>query len=481
MYADLFGAFGREAVYRPKRYRPRELLSTLARPQLRVDDRDYAVIDISSNGASLLFPHDQSVTLGAELNVSLIVHGRETQQLAARVVRSEQEARGVRVGLAVVRGFLDLAAAKSLDETMRLERALHEGPAHHNVPTAFREVVGEAVHLVQFYRAHLEPHEAAARASGEEAVCKLAARAYEGLLPLYGELRERASRAATAFGNDPRAWQAAKSYTTTVLTPLLLDAPMISRSYHKPLGYPGDYQVMLYYYADAFEGQTAFAKVFHRLFVQHPLSAGVCTRKDYVVDCMDGALARHEAGPVTSPFMVTSLGCGPAMEVSSFVERRRTWRGQVHWRLIDQEPRTLEVAHEGAMRALAGTEGRGSVECLNLAFGQLLKTPQLLTRGGPQHFIYSTGLFDYLPVPTGQRLLGALYECLAPGGEMLIGNAKGPNDYFFCPEFVLDWSLIYRSREQMIELASALPGGAIIDVELEPGGAYWFLRIRKQA
>jgi hypothetical protein len=237
--------------------------------------------------------------------------------------------------------------------------------------------------------------------------------------------------------------------------------------------------VMLYYYADAYEGPTAFAKVFHRLFVQHPLSAGVCTRKDYVVERMDRALVRHEQEGAETPFTVTSLGCGPGMEVSAFVDRRRDWRGQIHWRLIDQEPRTLEVAHEGALRALANAEGRGSVECLNLAFGQLLKSPQLLAQGGPQRFIYSTGLFDYLNTTTAQRLLVALYECLAPGGEMLIGNAKGPNEYFFCPEFVLDWSLIYRTREQMCELASALPSDAAVEVELEPGGAYWFLRLRK--
>ena len=142
--------------------------------------------------------------------------------------------------------------------------------------------------------------------------------------------------------------------------------------------------------------------------------------------------------------------------------------------------RTLQVAYEGAQRSLSRCDSNGLLECLNLSFGQLLKNPALLERGGPQHFIYSTGLFDYLPVRTAQQVIEALYACLAPGGRMLIGNAKGPNDYFFCPEFVLDWSLLYRTRDEMMELTRGLPTDARVEVELEPGGAYWFLEIQKR-
>jgi hypothetical protein len=33
----------------------------------------------------------------------------------------------------------------------------------------------------------------------------------------------------------------------------------------------------------------------------------------------------------------------------------------------------------------------------------------------------------------------------------------------------------------MLELTQGLPPEARVDVELEPGGAYWFLQIRKDA
>jgi extracellular factor (EF) 3-hydroxypalmitic acid methyl ester biosynthesis protein len=285
MYSELQGAYGRDAFYRPKRYRPRELLSPLAAPHLKVEGREYPVLDLSSNGAALLVPLDESWPLEAAVEGLLMLHGREAQRVHARVVRAEQGPRGVRIGLGLTDGFLDLDAARRLDSHAHLELALTVGPLsrHATVPVALREAIAEAVHVVQYYKRSLEPHEADARARGEQAVCGLAARAYEGLSAHYTELRERASAAAEPIVGDARIMHAAKAYTETVLTPLLLGSPMIARAYQKPLGYPGDYRVMLYYYANAYEGDTAFAKLFHKLFINHPLSAGVCTRKDYVV------------------------------------------------------------------------------------------------------------------------------------------------------------------------------------------------------
>lgn len=482
-YTELQGAFGREALYRPKRYRPKDLLSPLASPALRVAGRVYPVVDISTNGAALLLADTGGGGFheGAELDAELIVHGHDLQRIRARVVRAEPSARGVRVALGLTAGFFDLEAVRQLDAHKNFDHQLALGPLQRGalVPAEFRHVVADAVHLAQYYRRCLVPHEAEARAQGELAVRELAEKTHRALAPLYGELRERASDAALGFLDDPAVMAAAKLYTETVLTPLLLSSPMIARSYEKPLGYPGDYQVMLYYYENEFLGDTAYAKVFHKLFVEHPLSAGVCTRKDYVVAWMERELARVRATQPGVEFAVTSLGCGPAREIAEFASAARGWEGRVRFRLIDQEERTLQVAYEGAQRALARSRSQGSLECLNLSFGQLLKNPALLERGGPQHLIYSTGLFDYLPVRTAQQVIGALYACLEPGGRMLIGNAKGPNRYFFCPEFVLDWSLLYRSEAEMRELASALPSSARVELELEPGGAYWFLHIQR--
>jgi hypothetical protein len=482
-YTDLQGAFGRQAHYRPRRFRARELLSPQADPRLSVADGEYAVIDISSNGASVVGPADTAGwEVGQEFKAALRLHGQDAQEVRLRVVRSEHNPRGgMRVGLAVVDSVFDLEAARQVDARTQLDRQLSESPQIFGslVPADLRAAIADAVHIVQYYKRCLEPHEANARTHGEGAVRELAEKTYVGLRPAYAELRERASAAAEVCMSDRRLLQAAKLYTETVLTPLLLSAPMINRSYVKPLGYPGDYQVMLYYYDNAFEGSTAFAKAFHKLFVEHPLSAGVCSRKDFVVSHLVRGFQAAQAAQLDSTFQVTSLGCGPGREVPGVVEALREWPGTLHFRLIDQEERTLQVAYDSARRAFATSPSRAHIECLNLAFGQLLKNPSLLAMGGPQDFMYSTGLFDYLRDDVARELILTLYSCLKPGGTLLIANARGPNRYFFCPEFVLDWTLIYRTKAEMQALAGSLPSDAMVDVELEPGEAYWFLRAQK--
>jgi extracellular factor (EF) 3-hydroxypalmitic acid methyl ester biosynthesis protein len=267
-----------------------------------------------------------------------------------------------------------------------------------------------------------------------------------------------------------------------MLTPLLLDSPMVRRSYTKPLGYPGDYQVMLYYYENAFEGPSVFAKVFHKFFIEHPLSHGVRTRKDMVVDLMHSELERQQGLGLPEPTLrVASLGCGPAREVADFVSKRRRWPGEIRWTLIDQEDETLSVAYHTGHRELMATNGnaRGALHCLNLSFAQLLQEPALMRSIEPQDFIYSTGLFDYLRESRAQALIAGLYERLAPGGLLAIGNAVGPNQWFWSPECILDWTLLYRTEAEMRRLAAQLPAGVEVEVVKEPGEAYYFLLARK--
>jgi hypothetical protein len=72
-----------------------------------------------------------------------------------------------------------------------------------------------------------------------------------------------------------------------------------------------------------------------------------------------------------------------------------------------------------------------------------------------------------------------LFELLAPGGLMAIGNARAPNSFFWAAEFVADWTLFYRTESEMIELAALLPESAELSVISDRSGAYYFLLVRK--
>lgn len=255
---------------------------------------------------------------------------------------------------------------------------------------------------------------------------------------------------------------------------------MPKRAYQKPLGYPGDYRVMLYYYANELEGDTVYDQVIHKYFVDHPLSAGVRTRSAFVVDIMKEEIGKAEAASMAGDeFRVASLGCGPAREVPAFTAIDQPRRAKVSWTLIDQEDEALSIAFQDGRKAISTANTGDRLQCLNMSFVQILADPHLMPLSDKQHLIFSTGLFDYLSERRSQSLIAGLYDLLAPGGLLAIANAARPNQYFWSPEFVLDWTLLYRTEREMLRLGDTLPPEAERKVAIESGKAYYFLLVRK--
>jgi extracellular factor (EF) 3-hydroxypalmitic acid methyl ester biosynthesis protein len=476
----LVGASGHQAFFRPRRQRPSQFLSTAANLRVRIGSDEHSVVDLSSNGALLLVADDtQRWQPGEQLETALMLHGAEVQRMKAVMVRCEPGLRTQRVAIALRGSYFDVSALRALDAEANLRRELSAGLDEQTtlVTPAFRDVIARIAHFVQFHNSTLERH-APAVSSDPRAANELAAHLYPTVLSKFAQLCDEAAEISLEFVGDSDRLVASKRYVELMLTPLLMTAPIVKRSYTKPLGYPGDYLVMQQCYDNDFEGETVFAKVFHKVFVQHPMSASLLTRKQYVVDHMLVEHSRLLASDASAEFRVTSLGCGPAREVAEYIAIRGHWPGRARWRLFDQEERTLELAHESVQRRIAQSGAAGVVECINMSFGQLLKNRTLLDRSGQQHLVYSTGLFDYLAPRTARVLIAALYDTLAPGGLLLIGNAAGPNRHYFSPEFILDWTLVYRSRDEMYALASRVRD-AEVHVEHEAGGAYWFLSLRK--
>jgi extracellular factor (EF) 3-hydroxypalmitic acid methyl ester biosynthesis protein len=486
-YEELMGALGRAVFFRPERRRVRDLLSRDAQPQLLVDGKEFPLFDLSMNGVSLVSRDGLAPwPVGTELELTLLLYNKQVYQGRARVARVEPGPKsGKRVAFGLANGFLDLPEILRQDEEGRLENQLRLGPEYwrKRIPTRFQEATARAVHFLQFYRQTLDHAEARYKApggGGGDAVAGLEERALAALRGPWNEIVRDASRAAVECLNDREVLVAAKEYTETLVTPIVIECPIVHRAYTKPLGYSGDYQVMLYYYNNALEGDSVFARVFHKFGVEHPLSAGVRTRRTYVVGLIEAEHRRYLALTEPNPvFRVASLGCGPAREVSDFIEQQRTWPGHVVFTLIDQEEEALSIAYHQSQRQVQATGANAAIQCLNLSFIQVLRDPSLVPIEHPQHFIFATGLFDYLRESTAKVLIRALFEQLAPGGILAMGNAVGPNEHFWPPEFMLDWTMLYRTRQEMLRLAELLPETAEVDVVVEPGNAYYFLTVRK--
>lgn len=481
-YEELSGGFGQAIAYRAKRQLARELLREQA-SAIAVDGRCFELYDMAMNGVSFFAPADGPLwQVDDVVEVDIRVHDTSAYRGRARVAREERVYGQRRVGLQLLSGFLDLHELQRLDEDQALAQELSEGPEkiYTQVPARYRAVLAQAVHFLAHYQRALRYHEArlVEGAVDDRGVRDaLVQRAIAAIRPRWNELRAAAAEACLPLLGDRLALAAAKACTETLLTPILTEAPVLARSYQKPLGYPGDFVVMMHIYKDAFEGDSAFARVLHKLACEEPLAAGVRTRKDLVKQLTAREHERRRAEG--QELRCLSLGCGPAREVVEYLQEGDAPPAGAHWTLIDQEEKALSVAYHDVLRAIGARQASCSAQCLYLSFEQLIKDPAAI-RGEPQDFIYCVGLFDYLNARRAQALLRALYDHLEPGGLLAIGNAVGPNTHFWVTELALDWSLIFRDRSELRALAAPVAAtSAGVEVLREASGAYDFLLVRK--
>ena len=504
-YSEVTGGVGPFFDFRTERYLVRVFLANQD-VMLVVGGHEFPVYDMSMNGLSFNVPAVSGVDWATDQVHDIKVVIRDSHKLggpqdklrsqdelrpeeiydgAATVARIDVKGRKLHVGLRLVDGFLDLPLIRDNYEERLLAASLRTDPQmmRQQIPQDYREVVERAVHFLCFFKQSLERHERRYKETGDEGrelIHDLEQRALEHLRGPWNEIRELAVRAAMPFVNDLRTIKKTKEYTETLITPLLLQSPVIHRSYTKPLGYAGDYNTMRLIYHNALEGPTVFSRVFHKLACEEPLARGVRIRKELVKELQGKEYDRLIAeGSPDEVFRATSVGCGPAQELAEFMAGREGWQRRAVWTLIDPEEQALSHAYRKVYPFISKNNDKLALRCKCMAFSRFLRDPEAVLARELQHFIYAAGLFDYLPRHLATELISVLYSRLTPGGLLAVGNAKTPNRHFWFGEFVLDWTLLYRTEAEMIELTAELEG-AEVQVTTDDSGAYHFVLIRKR-
>jgi len=251
------------------------------------------------------------------------------------------------------------------------------------------------------------------------------------------------------------------------VTKLLHEDPFTERAFAKPRGYPGDAELMDFIY-DVEDGRppppaSPLGRVLFDHHIRAPASLGVRSRRAAVASHID-RIAEERPRP-----HVLSIAAGHLREASLSVAIRRRRTGRVV--ALDSDARSLEE-----VRASYGGLG---VETQLASFRYLLAKDRYCEEFD---FVYSTGLFDYLSLRSGRRLVAAMHRMLRPGGSLLVANfLPGVRDVGLMEAF-MDWNLVYRSRHDMIDLTHDLPEGAIKNVTLwsEEALNIIFLRVTRQ-
>ncbi len=274
-----------------------------------------------------------------------------------------------------------------------------------------------------------------------------------------------------------------RSFLKRQLHPLVLCSPFGYRSYYKPLGYAGDYEVVNMILREPYEGGSLFAKLINVWLLSQAPAQGHRNRLEVIVQrlCAETLRASLEQRSAR----IYSLGCGPAAEVQRFL-RENDIAGRAQFTLVDFNEETLQHAAT-ALDELNRTDRRkASVQLVKKSVYHILKEAgKVVQRSQEQQFdfVYCAGLFDYLTDSVCKRLMNIFYSWLAPGGLLLVTNVDATLNDSRCfrhsLDFFLDWNLIYRTAAQLRALAPDAASPSSCSVTSEERGVNVFLEVRK--
>jgi hypothetical protein len=229
------------------------------------------------------------------------------------------------------------------------------------------------------------------------------------------------------------------------------------RAFNKPRGYAGDYEMMNHVYSRELRGATLFAKCMQRYFVDEPAGRAVRNREEYV-----RGKIRTVLNEKNGTAKILSVASGPAKEIQNFVREYKGDFSKIEFHLLDQDLDALKHAQRKIQEA--AFDSHKTVKLV--LHHKSIKT--VISSGLPEKgfdLIYSAGLFDYFTEPVAVFAAKQLFQGLNPAGSLIIGNFSLNNPNQFAMGLIMDWDLIYRSRDQLETMFAGIGKSIVIEEE----------------
>ncbi|MGG4046149.1 MULTISPECIES: class I SAM-dependent methyltransferase [Paenibacillus] len=254
-------------------------------------------------------------------------------------------------------------------------------------------------------------------------------------------------------------------YREHAISHFFLQEPLTRRAFEKPRGYAGDPVMIDFVYdydAPPSSRPTEISDILNcELNRISDASHAVRERKRIISRKINQTAER-----VSNPYIL-SVACGYLREALDSVAILNRKIGK--FVAIDQDKEALSVVAE-LIKDFGETIHASLIEIIS----GTVSLPKF-------DFIYTAGLYDYLPESLAKKLTSILFDLLNPGGRLLIANYLPNTPSIGYMEAVMDWWLIYRDKEQMQELVQQIPPENINDVDMfvEKNQVIIFMEIEK--
>lgn len=214
-------------------------------------------------------------------------------------------------------------------------------------------------------------------------------------------------------------------------------------SFEKPFGYPGDFKIIDDIYLNQ-PHTVGFDRLWDNYFQQ--LSASKATRErkedfkkiifDFVKQCK------------SENVRIMNLASGPVREIKELLEVEPNIFSKVTFDCYELDDNAISYAQ----KLLDSDKNVNFIKknAIRLALKKDVKQEVI----NEYDMIYSAGLFDYLDERIATRLIINLKKTLKKDGVMCISNYtdKHSNSSAYLMEWVAEWNLIYRNKEDFRQL-----------------------------
>jgi extracellular factor (EF) 3-hydroxypalmitic acid methyl ester biosynthesis protein len=480
-YEELDGAQGREVFFRPQRYSAADLAPLQATVSVKADNVQHQcpLLDVSQSGVAFECPPGLTVAVGDRLAELAVAFDEHQPYRGEGRVGSVREGQGVTVvgvsfegPLLPIDEVLNLRSIRAFAPDGVVPLGTWRAPGHDR----FRVLVSELRLYLQDAEQHL------ARLEKELPWHVLHGEGSPARTALIEKLRTSVVADVVRATEDidsavrsapPAHVPALVNWSRRQLHEFMMLAPAMSRAFHKPFGYPGDYEVMRFIYEKPFEGPNLFAKSLSLAFDQTKAARAVRYRKDLVkrqiADLIEG----------DRPLRILAVACGPAQEILELLQETAKLP-PIEIVLFDQDKGALACAYRRLMPLVdARHQGRVKLVYLHESIKRLLRDSELFADFGFFDLIYSVGLFDYLRLPTAVVLARNLEARLLPGGRLLIANMVPDMSSRWYMEHHLDWWLTLRSRPELLDMAHRAAPHARLQILEEESGVNPFVELAR--
>ena len=293
------------------------------------------------------FAPESALRLSEVLNDFKIVFRKETVYSGRATVRNLVDTPQMQVCEATLAesSWRELPATASLDGAGRLQKEfnafMESWQKLYRITPEYKIVIADMQSFFANLQAWLGQVEFTLRSSPasshDEREDAAVAELSRSILPCMDSLFQKFEAVAQPLEKDDLP--AHRNYMRRQLHPLLLCSPFAHRTFEKPLGYAGDYEMVNMMLRNRPEGGSLFAKVVNNWFLDQPPARAHRNRIDYLKGRLVDETAR--AARHKRPARILNLGCGPAVEVQEFLAESLL-ASQARFQLLDFNDETIK-------------------------------------------------------------------------------------------------------------------------------------------